>query len=62
MQPPRTRNIGGSVPEIEKKWKVMVYRYVELVCDKTLGQWSEARAEGKLVRPAGAVSVRTDVS
>lgn len=49
MQPPRI-------------FQITIYRYVKSVCDETLGQRSEARAEEKLVGPAGAVSARTDAS
>ena len=45
MQAPRTRKIGRSVPEIEQKWKVTVYIYVESAYEETLGCWCEARAE-----------------
>ena len=63
VQAPRTRKIGRSVPEIEQKWKVTVYIYVESAYEETLGCWCEARAEKeRIVGPEDAVSGRADAS
>lgn len=63
MQAPRTRKIGGSIPEIKQKWMVTAQVYVELAYGETLGCWGKAGAEeGKLVGSAGTRSVRTDGS